>query len=192
MIDKAIRTAAAAHKDTFRKGNRQPYIFHPIEVLSLVSMMTDDDEVLCAAVLHDTVEDTGMSLKDIEREFSPRVAKLVSLESEDKRGNLNKADTWKDRKQETIDTISGVTDEGALMVCLADKVSNLRSMHMGLMDRGEEFWNVFNQKDPLMHHWYFSELKKALSPLKEQAVYKEYCFLIDAIFGKYLGKDDGK
>ena len=190
MIDQAIRFAASAHKGMTRKGNQQPYIFHPLEVLNLVSMMTLDDDVLCAAILHDTVEDTDVTIEDIEREFGKRVAELVSYESENKRGNVNKADTWKDRKQETIDQIRNIVDKDAKMVCLADKVSNLRSFHLGLLDQGEDFWNHFNQKDPLMHYWYYSELKGALCDLKDYAVYKEYCFLIDTIFSKYLKTDE--
>ena len=190
MIDQAIRFAASAHKGAARKGNQQPYIFHPLEVLNLVSMMTLDDDVLCAAILHDTVEDTDVTIEDIEREFGKKVAQLVSYESENKRGNVNKADTWKDRKQETIDLISSIDDEGAKMVCLADKVSNLRSFHLGLLKQGDDFWNNFNQKDPMMHYWYYSELKDALSDLKDYAVYKEYCFLIDAVFSRYMRKDE--
>ncbi|MBQ6217793.1 MAG: HD domain-containing protein [Erysipelotrichaceae bacterium] len=186
MIDEAIRFAAEAHKDMVRKGNGQPYIFHPLEVLSLVSLMTLDDEVLCAAILHDTVEDTDTTIRDIREQFGERVAAMVAYESEDKRGQVNKKETWYERKKETIDTISRLTDEGAKMVCLADKVSNLRSFHLGLLDQGEKFWENFNQSDPKMHYWYYDSLRKALSSLSDKAVYKEYCFLIETIFKKYM------
>ena len=192
MINQAIEFAALAHLGMVRKGNNQPYIFHPLEVLNLVSMMTLDDEILCAAVLHDTVEDTDARIEDIEEKFGKRVAELVSFESEDKRGNVNKSATWKKRKQETINRIRALDDEGARMVCLADKVSNLRSFHLGLLDKGDEFWNSFNQKDPKEHYWYYSELRDALVSLKNYAVYKEYCFLIDTIFEKYTGEENGK
>ena len=111
---------------------------------------------------------------------------MVAYESEDKRGQVNKKETWYERKKETIDTISRLTDEGAKMVCLADKVSNLRSFHLGLFDQGEKFWENFNQSDPKMHYWYYDSLRKALSSLSDEAVYKEYCFLIDTIFKKYM------
>lgn len=186
MIDEAIRFAAEAHKDMVRKDNGQPYIFHPLEVLSLVSLMTLDDEVLCAAILHDTVEDTDTTIRDIREQFGERVAAMVAYESEDKRGQVNKKETWYERKKETIDTISRLTDEGAKMVCLADKVSNLRSFHLGLLDQGEKFWENFNQSDPKMHYWYYDSLRKALSSLSDEAVYKEYCFLIETIFKKYM------
>lgn len=189
MIDQAIRFAAAAHEGAFRKGSGQPYIFHPLEVLNLVSLMTLDDDVLCAAILHDTVEDSEASIEDIEREFGEHIAALVSYETENKRGDINKEETWLDRKKEAIEVISNIDEIGAKMVCLADKVSNLRSFHLGLLQDGEKFWDYFNQKDPRMHYWYYNELKKALSDLKDYAVYKEYCFLIDTIFNKYLEED---
>ena len=186
MLDKAIEFAAHAHSGMYRKGNHQPYIFHPLEVLSLVSLMTDDDEILSAAILHDTVEDTPTTIEDIRNEFNERVAKLVAYESEDKKGQVNKTGTWVERKQEAINTVNNVEDIGAKMVCLGDKVSNLRSFHMLILDQGEEAWNNFNMKDPKMHYWYYSEIAKALSDLKDTAVYKEYLFLIDAIFSKYV------
>lgn len=186
MIDRAIQFAAHAHKGMYRKGNKQPYIFHPLEVLGLVSMMTDDDEILCAAMLHDTVEDTGATLQDIRSEFGDRVANLVGYETEDKRKGQNKADTWEERKKEAIECLKNVEDIGAKMVCLGDKVSNLRSFHLLQLQQGEKMWDNFNNHDPMKHYWYYSELGKALSDLKDYAVYKEYLFLIDTIFSKYI------
>ena len=186
MIDQAITYAALVHKDQKRKGSGQPYIFHPLEVLNLVSMMTLDDDILCAAVLHDTVEDTAATIEDIRREFGEHVAKLVSYETEDKRKGQKKSDTWVERKKEAIEMIRNIDEIGGKMVCLGDKVSNLRSFHLGLLQEGEAFWDHFNQKDPLMHYWYYNELKDVLIELKDQAVYKEFCFLIDAVFGTYI------
>lgn len=186
MIVEAIDFAAKAHKGTFRKGTHQPYIFHPLEVLSLISMMTEDEEILCAAVLHDTVEDTNTTIEDVRSKFGDRVAKLVSSETEDKRGQVNKQGTWIERKQEAIDAIKASTDKGSKMICLCDKVSNLRSFHLLLLQNGEDAWNNFNMKDPTKHYWYYNELAKSLSEFSNEAVYKEYLFLIDSIFSKYL------
>ena len=188
MIDRAIQFAAAAHKGTYRKGTHQPYIFHPLEVLSLTSLITDDDEIMCAAVLHDTVEDTGASIEDIKSEFGENVAKMVAYETEDKRGQVNKAGTWVDRKKEAIEQLKSVNDRGAKIVCLCDKVSNLRSFHLMLLQDGEEMWNNFNMRDPKMHYWYYKEISDALSDLSDTVVYKEYLFLLDTIFNKYLGE----
>ena len=190
MIDEAIIFAFVAHKGMVRKGNDQPYILHPIEVMTLVSLMSDDEEVLSGAILHDTVEDTNTSIETIRKRFGERVASLVSYETEDKRGNIDKEKTWKIRKQETIDHIGKAKDIGAKVICLADKVSNLRSFKLGLYDEGDKFFERFNQKDPLEHYWYFCSLKEALADLKDYAVYKEYCSLIDHIFTKYRKNGD--
>ncbi len=190
MIDKAIIFAFVAHKGMLRKGNSQPYILHPIEVMSLVSLMSDDEEILSAAVLHDTVEDTNTSIETIRLKFGERIARLVSSQTENKRGNVDKDKTWTIRKKETIDHIANADDIGAKMICLADKVSNLRSFRLGIFDEGDAFFERFNQKDPKMHYWYFDELRKALADLKDYSVYKEYCSLIDTIFEKYRENGD--
>lgn len=186
-IDDAIRFAADKHKGAVRKGNGQPYIFHPLEVLSLVSMMTKDEDVLCAAILHDTVEDTDTKIDDIVEKFGDRVAKLVDDETEEKMKAYHKDETWKVRKEYAIEHIRNLEDEGAKMVCLADKLSNLRSMHMLMMVEGDKAWDNFNMKDPKQHYWYYRSLADALSSLEDTAVYKEYVFMIEATFNKYLG-----
>ena len=56
MIDKAITFATKAHEGQFRKGTKLPYIVHPLEVGVIVSRMTQDKEVIAAAILHDTLE----------------------------------------------------------------------------------------------------------------------------------------
>ena len=185
-VDKAITFAAKKHANQKRKGFNQSYMYHPLEVLSLVTLLTDDEDVWCGALLHDTVEDTDTTIEEVRSEFGDRVADMVADESEDKRGNVNKADTWVDRKKEAIDHIKSITNTGSKMICLCDKVSNLRSMQLLQFDKGDHFLDAFNMKDPKMHYWYYNELKDALSELKDYAIYKEFAFLIDAVFGRYL------
>ena len=97
MIDRAIAFAVKAHEGQPRKGTDIPYIFHPIEVGMIVSRITDDAEVIAAAVLHDTVEDcASVTLDVIRQEFGDRVARIVGLESEDK------SKTWEERKAGTV------------------------------------------------------------------------------------------
>ena len=85
MIDKAIEFATKAHEGQLRKGTSRPYIVHPIEVGDIVSTMTRDEEVISAAILHDTIEDCeGISQRILAQTFSERVASMVAQESEDK------------------------------------------------------------------------------------------------------------
>ena len=66
MIRKAAEFAVRAHEGTVRKGSRMPYITHPLEVAMIVSLMTDDKGLIAAAYLHDVVEDTAMTLEEIQ------------------------------------------------------------------------------------------------------------------------------
>ena len=65
MVKRAIEFATRAHEGQFRKGTKRPYIVHPIEVGDIVSQMTDDEEIICAAILHDTIEDCRGITKDV-------------------------------------------------------------------------------------------------------------------------------
>ncbi len=100
MIERAIQFATKAHEGQLRKGTRRPYIVHPIEVGEIVAGMTKDEEIISAAVLHDTIEDCeGVTADVLALEFSPRVAGMVLGESEDK------SKTWMERKSATIHSI---------------------------------------------------------------------------------------
>jgi (p)ppGpp synthase/HD superfamily hydrolase len=79
LIRSAIVFAADAHGriDQRRKFTGEPYITHPIAVARMTAAISDDAEMIAAAVLHDTVEDTPVCLEDIEVAFGSRVAELV-------------------------------------------------------------------------------------------------------------------
>ena len=92
VIEKAIMFATQAHEGQVRKGTDRPYIVHPLEVGRIVASMTEDEEIISAAVLHDTIEDcAGVSRELLAEEFSERVAGIVAQESEDK------SKTWMER-----------------------------------------------------------------------------------------------
>ena len=77
QLDKAIQFATKAHEGQTRKYTGEPYIVHPLAVMEIVKTVDHTEEMLMAAVLHDTVEDTDVTLQDIDREFGPVVAQLV-------------------------------------------------------------------------------------------------------------------
>ena len=75
-FEEAICFAVAAHQGARRKGETTPYILHPMEAASICATVTSDQDVLTAAVLHDTVEDTDVTLAQIAERFGARVAQL--------------------------------------------------------------------------------------------------------------------
>ena len=165
-VEKAVVFATRAHAGTYRKGKNKPYILHPIEAMAIVKQFTEDEDVLAAAVLHDTVEDTSVTVERLEIEFGPRVAELVASVSEDKKKERPAESTWKERKQETINGLKNASRDTKLL-CLGDKLSNLREMSEDYADIGDELWERFNQKDKRMHEWYYREIYRILAAEEE-------------------------
>ncbi|MCR5641092.1 MAG: HD domain-containing protein [Lachnospiraceae bacterium] len=181
VIEKAIRYAADAHHGAFRKGNHLPYIVHPMECMMLTAQMTDDEDVIAAAALHDVVEDTPKTLVDLEQEFGSRIAGLVAMESEDKREGMNKEDTWKIRKQENLKREESASTE-AKMIMLADKVSNMRATYRDYLVSGPSIWEKFNMKDVGEQEWYYRSVAEVLSELSEHDLYREYVSILNTVF----------
>ena len=78
LVKRAAEFATSAHEGQVRKYTGVPYIVHPIEVMEIVKTVDHDDEMLAAALLHDVVEDCGVTIEDIVKEFGSDVASLVS------------------------------------------------------------------------------------------------------------------
>ncbi len=181
LIDEAIRFATLAHEGACRKGGETPYIFHCLETMLIVSQMTEDREIIAAAVLHDVVEDTSYTVEDIKERFGERVANFVAEESEDKRDHLPKESTWKVRKQEQIEHIA-VASHGAKLIMLGDKLANMRSTLRDFKTNPETMWDKFNMKDSKEQEWYFRSVAKALVELENQPAYQEFCIILDIVF----------
>lgn len=194
LLDKAIIFATKAHSGAKRKGTNVPYIVHPIEAAAIVSAMTDDQEIIAAAVLHDVLEDTDTTEDDLYARFGTRITELVMNESEDKRRNLPAALTWKTRKQETITFLETKASREAKMLALADKLANLRAIHRDQCIIGDKIWERFNEKDKNMHAWMYRSIAKALEELKDHPTWQEYNRLVVEVFGKEkdLDKPDKK
>ncbi len=173
MIDRAIEFATRAHDGQFRKGTARPYITHPLEVGKIVATMTQDEEVISAAILHDTIEDCEeVTAEILRKEFGERVAGFVEGESEDK------SKTWMERKSETIRRLSSDPRE-IQMIGLADKLSNMRDIDRDYPKCGENLWNRFRMKDKEIIGWYYKGVRDALQKdFADVPAFKEYCDLI--------------
>ena len=182
LFEEAVLFAVNAHSGMKRKKEEIPYILHPLEVAAITSSMTTDERVLAAAVLHDTVEDTPVTIEEITEKFGKRVAELVSSETENKRKNLPPGDTWKIRKEESLEVLKKTKDTDIKRIWLGDKLSNMRSYFRLKASLGNGFWNSFNQHDPAMQEWYYRSVAELTSELKETSAWKEYNILLDIVF----------
>ena len=104
-LNSAITFAVEKHAAKTRKGTSIPYIVHPMEAAAIAAYLTDDLEIIAAAVLHDVVEDSDATKEDLERLFSSRVAELVASDSENKMEHIPASASWRMRKQATIDQL---------------------------------------------------------------------------------------
>ena len=186
LLDRAILFAVKAHADTERKGKGFPYIVHPLEAMAIVATMTNDQELLAAAVLHDTIEDTDTTMEQLCAEFGPRVAKLVETET-DQHFSADKALTWHQRKQESLNRLASASRD-AMIVALGDKLSNMRGIAQDYAALGDELWQRFNVKTKADHAWRFRQLAEVLKPLGETFAYQEFRKLVIQVFGEENGK----
>ncbi|MCQ2171532.1 MAG: HD domain-containing protein [Bacteroidales bacterium] len=181
FLDKAIEFAVKAHANSERRGKGFPYIVHPLEAMSIVASMTPDQELLAAAALHDTVEDTGVSIDDIRSEFGDRVADIVKAESDVFTEGLSEEASWHDRKKAAIDRLAAAPLE-AKMVAMGDKLSNMRAIWRDYQEKGDELWKIFHAKDKSDHEWHYRGLAASLSELSDSFAYKEFLSLINDVF----------
>ena len=181
LLDRAITFAVKAHQGVERRGKGFPYIVHPMEAVCIVATMTNDQELLAAAALHDVIEDTDTTADDLKKEFGERVAMLVEAESDDKTGS-SKAETWHQRKQDTLDRLRNA-DLDIKIVALGDKLSNMRAIAHDYAVLGDELWNRFTVKDPAEHAWRYHALAEALNDLSDTDAYKEFHTLVNKTFG---------
>lgn len=181
LLDRAITFAVKAHQGMERKGKGFPYIVHPMEAVCIVATMTNDQELLAAAALHDVIEDTDTTAEDLKKEFGERVAMLVEAESDDKTGG-SKAETWRQRKLATLDRLRNA-DRDIKIVALGDKLSNMRAIAHDYAVLGDELWNRFTVKDPAEHAWRYHALAEALNDLSDTDAYKEFHTLVNKTFG---------
>jgi myo-inositol-1(or 4)-monophosphatase len=181
LLDRAIVFAVRAHAGTERRGKGFPYIVHPLEAVEIVPTMTSDQELLAAAALHDTVEDTDVTLAQIRAEFGDRVAELVALESDEPHEKNDSVDNWRARKQLALDRLKRASRD-AKIVTLGDKLSNMRAIARDYAEQGDQLWNLFHAKNSKDHEWRYRGLAEALRELQDTFAYKEFEQLINNVF----------
>ena len=192
-LSKAFRFASYAHQDEFRKGTTIPYIVHPLDVLSILLKNEASQDLVIAGLLHDVLEDTPHSRKEIRRNFGDAVGALVEGASESEAltkgvSNEEKKKTWKLRKSERIEKVKTAGREIRLLIC-ADKLANVRDLLDDLHSKGESSWEKFNASK-VDQSWYYHEMASAMvspkgadSDISNTTAYQELARCIVEVFG---------
>lgn len=186
IIVSAIEFATAHHKGMFRKGTNIPYMTHLFNVCKLLAERECVEVVLVAALLHDIVEDTDVTIEEVERRFGNEVSSMVAASTEPyklDKAEFNEVGTWQERKMHTIEMVKNKLPLNEALVILADKIDNISSIENDLERLGVVVWNRFNapQQD---QKWYYQSLVKSFS--LHQYNSKTYNDLL-AVFKKKVG-----
>lgn len=181
LFEKACKYTVEKHKGQRRKDG-SIYVLHPFEVATLVNTITQDEEVLAAALLHDIPEDCNVEINEITSLFGERVGQIVSLETEPKYPNLSKKDSWKLRKEEALRRLHNTNDIGFKIIYLCDKLSNIRSLYREYKTIGLEAFNKFNVTSISDQSWFYFSVLNELTQLKDTDAYKELEEKVKEIF----------
>lgn len=133
----ACEIAVKAHTGQNRKSKDLPYISHPMAVAILLARAGASDDVIIAGILHDTVEDAGLTLRNIEEQFGQEVAKIVEGCSEP-----DKSLPWEKRKEHTLEALK-TASSGVWLVSCADKLNNVRDMASDYTNCKDSLWERF-------------------------------------------------
>lgn len=183
-FNEAVKFATDQHAGQLRKMSHIPYILHPMEVAAIIATMTTDEDVMIAGLLHDTIEDCGTDPRLIKEKFGARVSALVQSETEDRLSDRPPAETWRQRKEESLLFLEHTKERDVKILWLADKLSNIRSFYRGYLKDGDGIFAGLNQKDPAMQGWYYKTIAELLSELSEYPAYAEYTELVSKIFDR--------
>ncbi len=155
-IENAIKKASVLHRNQERKKDGTPYISHLFSVAWILSNYSDDENVIVAGILHDTIEDTDYTPEELEEDFGVEVKEIVLGVTEDKQ-----IKDWQARKKEYLERLESDGLE-ALMVAAADKIHNLLSLKDSYEVYGNDLWEKFLAPSPEKYFWFHGECLKIL------------------------------
>ncbi len=182
LLCQATRLAAEAHDGAFRKGSRMPYLLHAMETAEIVATMTMDEDVLAAAVLHDVLEDTSVTEEAMRNTVGGHVTELVMAVSEDKRAGQPPEETWRVRKQESVERLLRERRLEVKMLVLGDKLSNMRALQRDYDALGEQVWERFHNPNKAEQGWYYQAMTDALQDLNSYPAWHELANLVWEVF----------
>ena len=181
LIKKAYEFAKAHHGDQLRKSG-EPYIVHPVQVAYILATLSLDDSTICAALLHDTVEDTDITKQDLVQEFSAEIAELV--DGVTKLSKLQYASMEEQQVENYRKMFLAMgKDIRVILIKLADRLHNMRTLKY--LSRDRQIANANETMDlyaPLANRLGMYSLKWELEDLSFKYLYpEEYRELVEGI-----------
>ena len=173
MIEKAAAFAAEHHSTQKRKSG-EPYIIHPLCVATILAGMDMDKATICAALLHDVVEDTGVKLSEVETEFSPEIAQLV--DGVTKLTNLNYDLSKMEKQAENLRKMfmAMARDIRVIIIKLADRLHNLRTLQYQTREKQiEKATETLDIYSPIADRLGISKMKVELDDLSFKYIHPE-------------------
>ncbi len=196
----AAADAASAHEKQRRKGKKLPYIAHPVAMAIALSHIVDDDEILIAALLHDTLEDTTFPPEEILKKYGARVLSLVQALSEEKDIHMSDAEektTWPQRKAKMVQHLATASWEVQL-IKFADNFQNLQSLlHILKENPYQEVVSAFHHATFEvrlgLYHYYLENIWKKSRVIQQKCAtwltqYESYLQELEKIVAEHGGK----
>lgn len=176
-IELAIRAASILHKDQVRKGSVPiPYVSHLFAVALILMDYTDDEDVIIAALLHDTLEDTDYTAQELQEDFGGKVREYVEALTEPQ-DNKDKNYSWLERKQHYAKHLRKAPKE-SLLIAAADKIHNMRSIVEEYYDDHARFLSEFqgSLKDRVMM---YQDIANAINRGLDSKILDEFNHVFD-------------
>jgi (p)ppGpp synthase/HD superfamily hydrolase len=190
LIDMAIDFAARAHEGQRRKSDNVPYIAHPVAVAMILQRMACSPEIIAAGLLHDTVEDTAVTLDEIRATFGEAVAAIVAGCTEPGKHN-----SWESRKSHTVEHLRSAS-LAVKLVAAADKYHNLTGTVRQREFAGAAVWDRFN-RGVEQQAWYYRSVAASLlanvAEPERYPIFADLTHLVERVFaGVPSQPPDGK
>lgn len=183
-FEAALSYAARRHRNQYRKVSGTPYIGHVLSVAGLVLQYGGREEVAIAALLHDVLEDAEPTdvnevRCEIGRNFGPSVLRLVESCSDAPAEHRHET-PWQVRKERHLMFLEHCTCPDILLISIADKLDNARSLYQNLCRFGDSVWQHFSggRAGTL---WYYSSLASVLSRRSPQCLSHDFAGVVASI-----------
>lgn len=181
-FDEALIYASTIHRAQTRKGSPVPYITHLLAVAALVGEHGGNEDQIIAALLHDAIEDCIADIPDIRAQIETRFgAGVLVIVEACTDADVYPKPPWRERKEAYLDRLQHKADgDPSLLVALADKVHNARSIELDHLTMGDEIYERFRGKrDGTL--WYYRSLVTIFSAKLQTPLVHELRRVVDAL-----------